>query len=174
MNDYATRIAADAVRLERLLPGPIERVWEFLTDSGKRARWLAGGEMQLAAGGKVTLDFDHASLSAEPTPAKYRDMQMEFTGKVLRCEPPTLLEFTWLESHGGHSQVLWELAPRGEQVLFTITHRRIPDREELLDIAAGWDVHAGILEDVLDARTPRLFWSTHEQLAAEYGRRFTA
>ena len=172
MNDYATRIAADAVRLERLLPGPIERVWEFLTDSDRRARWLAGGNFELRVGGKVELNFDHASLSAEATPARYTGMQMEFTGKVLRCEPPTLLEFTWLESHGSCSQVLWELAPRGEQVLFTITHRKIPNREELLDISGGWDVHTGILDDVLNSRTPRLFWSTHAQLAAEYGRRF--
>ena len=103
MHDYATRIAPDAVRLERLLPGPIERVWAFLTESDQRARWLAAGDMELRSGGKVELHFDHDNISPEPTPAKYRDMPMSFTGKVLRCEPPRLLEFTWMESHGGHS-----------------------------------------------------------------------
>jgi len=28
------------------LPGPIERVWEYLTDPDKRARWFAGGPME--------------------------------------------------------------------------------------------------------------------------------
>ena len=40
-------------RLERLLPGPIERVWAYVTESDKRATWLAGGEMELRVGGKV-------------------------------------------------------------------------------------------------------------------------
>ncbi len=51
MNDYATRIAPDAIRLERLLPGPIERVWAFLTESDKRARWLAAGDVEALLAG---------------------------------------------------------------------------------------------------------------------------
>jgi uncharacterized protein YndB with AHSA1/START domain len=172
MPEYATRIAPDAIRLERLLPGPVERIWAFLTEPERRRRWLASGPMQLVPGGKVELHFDHAQLSAEPTPAAYRDMQMSFTGEVLRCEPPKLLEFTWLESHGVHSLVLWQLEPRGGQVLFRITHRRIVNRDELLDIAGGWDVHTGILDDVLAQRVPRLFWTEHARLKAEYARQF--
>jgi hypothetical protein len=34
------------VRLVRILPGPIERVWDYLTDSEKRGRWFAGGPME--------------------------------------------------------------------------------------------------------------------------------
>jgi uncharacterized protein YndB with AHSA1/START domain len=34
---------AGAIRFERLLPGPIERVWAYITDSSKRATWLAEG-----------------------------------------------------------------------------------------------------------------------------------
>jgi uncharacterized protein YndB with AHSA1/START domain len=173
MHQYATRIAPDAIRLERLLPGPIERIWGFLTEPEKRARWLAGGNFDLRPGGKVELDFKHDTLSAEPTPAKYQDMPMSFSGEILRCDPPKLLEFTWMESHGGHSIVLWELAPRGDQVLFTITHRKLDARDELLSVSGGWDVHVGILEDVLADQAPRPFWSTHAALEQEYARRFT-
>jgi len=172
MHDYATRIAPDAVRLERLLPGPIERVWAFLTESEKRARWLAAGDMELRSGGKVELHFNHAKISPEPTPAKYRDMPMSFIGKVLRCDPPKLLEFTWMESHGGTSVVLWELDTRGDKVALTITHHRLANRAELLSVSGGWDVHVGILEDVLTRQPPRAFWSTHARLEAEYGQRF--
>jgi uncharacterized protein YndB with AHSA1/START domain len=172
MNDYATRIAPDAIRLERILPGPIERVWAFLTDCGQRKRWLAGGHMDLRPGGKVELAFALETLSGEPTPAKYRDMPMAFSGRILRCEPPKLLEFTWMESHGEHSQVLWELAERGNEVLFTITHTKVGDRAAMLSVSGGWDVHVGILDDVLNDRKPRGFWSTHEKREAEYARRF--
>ena len=173
MNDYATRIAPDAIRLERLLPGPIERVWAFLTESDKRARWLAAGDMDLRPGGKVELLFDHTRISHEPTPAKYRDMPMGFTGQVMRCEPPRLLAFSWMESHGDHSEVTFELAPRGEQVLLTITHRKLADRSTLLSVSGGWDVHVGILHDVLTGQAPRGFWSSHEKREQEYAQRFT-
>jgi uncharacterized protein YndB with AHSA1/START domain len=172
MHEYVNRIAHDALRLERLLPGPIERAWSFLTESEKRGRWLATGEWELRPGGRVELNFAHDRLSAEATPARYRDMPMSFTGKVLRCEPPRLIEFTWIESDGVVSEVTFELSPRGDQVALAITHRKIPSRAELLDIAGGWDVHTGILEDVLAGRTARGFWSTHARLVEEYARRF--
>jgi uncharacterized protein YndB with AHSA1/START domain len=172
MHQYVDRIARDAVRLERLLPGPIDRVWAFLTESDKRGRWLATGHWELRPGGKIEMHFAHEQLQSEPTPPKYRDMPMSFTGEVLRCEPPRLIEFTWMESNGVASEVTFELAPRGDQVALIITHRKIVNREELLDIAGGWDVHTGILEDVLAQRPPRGFWSTHEPLVHEYARRF--
>ena len=172
MDTYATRIAPDAIRLERLLPGPIERVWAFLTESEKRAKWLAAGAMDLRSGGKVELNFSHEMISPEATPAKYKDMPMGFTGTVIRCEPPKLLQFHWMESHGSNSEVTWELAERGAQVLFIITHRKLEDRAALLSVSGGWDVHVGILEDVLTKRTPRGFWSSHEKREQEYSRRF--
>ncbi len=172
MDSYATRIAPDAIRLERLLPGPIERVWAFLTESDKRAKWLAGGSMDLRAGGKVELNFSHEMISPEATPAKYKDMPMGFSGTVTRCEPPKLLQFNWMESHGSNSEVTWELAERGAQVLFPITHRKLEDRAALLSVSGGWDVHVGILEDVLTNRAPRGFWSSHEQREQEYSARF--
>src|SRR5687767_6693155 len=121
MHDYLNRIAHDTLRLERLLPGPIDRVWSFLTDSEKRGRWLASGNWELRPGGRIELHFAHDQLSAEATPARYADMPMSFTGKVLRCEPPRLIEFTWLESNGVVSEVSFELSPRGERVALTIT-----------------------------------------------------
>ena len=48
MNDLSnstmgTSTEPGTVRLERLLPGPIERVWAYLTESAKRATWFAAG-----------------------------------------------------------------------------------------------------------------------------------
>ncbi|MBB3059863.1 uncharacterized protein YndB with AHSA1/START domain [Microbulbifer rhizosphaerae] len=36
MEDYGVMTAADTLRIERLLPGPLERVWQYLVDSDKR------------------------------------------------------------------------------------------------------------------------------------------
>ena len=61
--DYGRITAPAEVRFERLLPGPIETVWEFLVDSDKRGQWLASGPMKLKEGGAVELRFRHRDLS---------------------------------------------------------------------------------------------------------------
>jgi uncharacterized protein YndB with AHSA1/START domain len=39
----ATLIEPGTVKMERLLPGPVERVWAYITESDKRAKWLCAG-----------------------------------------------------------------------------------------------------------------------------------
>ena len=51
----STLIKPSTIRLERLLPGPVERVWVYLVDSRKRATWLAAGEFDLRLGGDVSV-----------------------------------------------------------------------------------------------------------------------
>ena len=65
-------------------------------------------------------------------------------------------------------EVTYELTPRGKDVLLVIIHRRVQDRELQANVMGGWDVHTGILEDVLKGVEPRPFWKTHSKLAAEY------
>ena len=43
---YGVLTEPATLRIERLLPGPIERVWAYLTESDLRRKWLAAGEMQ--------------------------------------------------------------------------------------------------------------------------------
>ena len=62
MNLVSTLIEPGTVKMERLLPGPVERIWAYLTESDKRATWLAGGEFDLRVGGKVKLEFDNSKL----------------------------------------------------------------------------------------------------------------
>ena len=47
MSEYGKIIGTGEVRLERVLPGPIERVWKYLTDPELRGKWLATGPMEL-------------------------------------------------------------------------------------------------------------------------------
>lgn len=175
MNEYGTFTEPGTIIFRRLLPGPIERVWAYLTEPDKRGQWLASGEMDLQIGGRVELHFFHADLSPvqEKIPDKYKDMECGagFTGHITRCEPPRLLAYTWAESLGEASEVSFELTPQGDQVLLVLTHRRLGDRRELLlSVAAGWHTHLGILVDHLHNRTPQPFWSTHSRLEFEYER----
>jgi uncharacterized protein YndB with AHSA1/START domain len=153
------------VRLERMLPGPIERVWTYLTDPEKRATWLAGGAFDLRVGGKADLHFDHSNITSEKPPeGKGKHVS---SGTITRIEPPRLLAFTF-GAAGPGSEVTFELKPEGKGVLLTITHVRIADRNTKIGVAAGWDAHIAILEDRLNGEPPRPFWSTHQRLKKEY------
>ena len=63
MSEYGVATEPGTVRLERVLPGPIERVWKYLTDSDLRAKWLASGDMDLQVGGRTELRFRNSELS---------------------------------------------------------------------------------------------------------------
>lgn len=176
--EFGVVTEAGTVRFERLLPGPIERVWSYLTDSEKRGTWLAGGAMEQRAGGKVELRFRHADLSPvkEETPARYKSMEdgVTMVGEVVRCEPPRLLVLSWDGPPSGSSEVTFELEPRGDKVMLALTHRRLAGRAGMLSVAGGWHTHLAILADKLEGRTPRPFWSTHAKAAAEYEKRIPA
>lgn len=174
---YGVVTGPGEVRIERVLPGPIERVWAYLTESEKRGKWFAAGPMELKPGGKLELVFHNSELSPhkEPTPEKYRKYEgFKSTGHVTRCEPPRVLTFLWDEEKGPPSEVTFELSPRGKEVLLVLTHRRLVTRGNMVGVSGGWHIHLAILTDILSGREPRPFWSNHAKLEAEYEKRIPA
>lgn len=174
-NGYGVHSEPGSVRFERTLPGPIEQVWAYLTEPEKRGKWLASGPMELRVGGRVQLDFKHNTLSPtiEPTPERFKHMENGVCqyGRVTRIEAPRVLSYTWGEENGRESEVTFELTPREKDVLLVLTHRRLGARDEMLSVSGGWHTHLAILEDQLNGRVPRPFWSTHERLENEYRKR---
>lgn len=174
MSEFGVVTGPATVKFERRLPGPIERAWEYLTVPEKRARWLAGGEMELRVGGRVTLEFDNNKLSShrEPIPEKYKAYEEPATmiGRITQCEPPTRLSFTWNEA-AGESHVIFELIPKGKDVLLVLTHERLPNRTEMIGVSGGWHTHLAILDDEMNGRDHRPFWSTHMKLEQQYEQR---
>jgi uncharacterized protein YndB with AHSA1/START domain len=168
---HSTLVEPGTVRLERLLPGPVERIWAYLTESGKRAKWLAAGEFDLRVGGKVRLEFDNSKLPNDSdTPEKYKNLgKHQFEGVITRLEPLRLLAYTWTWG-SADTEVSYELTPRGKDVLLVIVHRRLSD-EVARSVMGGWDVHTGILADILNGVEPRPFWSTHSRLEKQYAAR---
>src|SRR5262249_4373225 len=145
------------VRLERMLPGPIERGWAYLVEPGKRATWFAGGTFDLRVGGKADLHFDHSRFTTGTTPPETKGKPRDSTGTITRLEPPRLLAYTFGPG-GPESEVTFELETRGKGVMLVLTHRRLADRGKMIGVAGGWDAHVGVLEDRLNGVEPRPFW----------------
>ncbi len=162
--------APRTIRIERILPGPIERVWAYLTESDKRQKWLAAGPMANYVGGAVKLTFHHSQLSDEPSPAEFQKLEGATNeGKVLRFEPPHVLSITWPD-RGQDSEVTFELEAKGADTLLRVTHTRLASADSMVMVASGWHTHLGVLIDHLNGDKTSGFWRKFESLRAEYTR----
>ena len=174
---YGELKGAGEMRIVRDLPGPIERVWAYLTDPEKRARWFAGGAMELRAGGKAELKFRHANLAGpgEVPPAAYKEVHdpgVSFPVTISRCEPPRVLAYSWPEDDGRESEVTFELTAEGDRVRLVLTHRRIGSREQAANFGSGWHLHLEMLRARLEEATPPVFCAEQVRLEEAYRRRF--
>ncbi|SKA89813.1 Uncharacterized conserved protein YndB, AHSA1/START domain [Prosthecobacter debontii] len=164
------------VRFIRLMPGPIERVWDYLTDPDKRSQWFAGGPMELREGATLQLLFRHGLLSPdENPPEKYREVHepgVPMKGRITQCEPPHRLGFTWEgETAEQESAVVFELFPEGNEVRLILTHRCLGSEHERADVSSGWHIHTAFLHARLSGNTPPPLWAACEKLDAEYRKR---
>lgn len=169
-----TLVAADTIRLQRTLPGPIERVWRYLTEPELRRQWLADGAFG-APGDRHELVFRNNTLTENDAapPAKYAGIADEARsrGRVIECRPPERLVISWDEDDAGlGSEVAFELEPRGGEVELVLTHRRLPGRDAMLSVASGWHAHLRVLIARLGEQTPPGLWASFNQLEAEYER----
>ncbi|MGP1282557.1 MAG: SRPBCC family protein [Parasphingopyxis sp.] len=165
--EFGTQLENGALRFVRDLPGPIERVWEYLVDPEKRALWFCGGTTGSKPGDRYTMAFNHDHLSHEPLPERYADMQggIDLDAELIEIEPPRLLVFKGVsEDH----RTRIELSEQGDRVRLLLIQSPPADLAELSDIAAGWHAHLGILVDQLRGGKPRGFWTDHEEAADHY------
>ena len=159
------------VRFVRILPGPIERIWEYLTDPEKRARWFAGGPLEQRVGGKVQLNFRHKDLAPDEVPPEgyeqHHDPGTRMNGVVTRCEPPRLLAFTF--GSDGESEATFELTPHGKDVQLVLTHRAMGgDLPYMSEFGAGWHTHLALLIALLEGAPRPPFWSPFTTVKANY------
>jgi uncharacterized protein YndB with AHSA1/START domain len=177
MTDLATEDAYGVLtepatlKIQRLLPGPIERIWAYLTDSDLRRQWLAAGQMELKVGAPVELVWRNNELTNPPgqrPPGSSDDHRMQ--SRITELDPPHKLAITW----GSAGGVSFELEPKGNQVLLTLIHRRVPDRTTLLNVSAGWHMHLDVLVARVAGKEPAPFWDGISRLKKEYDRRMPA
>lgn len=157
------RLAPDAIRLERLLDAPAETVWRYLTEAELRRQWFMGGS-DARAGSEFELLVDHDNLSDDevPYPESYAASKgVRFSEKVIRFEPPRLLETTF--QGGKNGTVTYELHPEGERTRLVLTHSGIASPVGAQDFGSGWNSHLTVLQERLAGRSVKNFWALHAQ-----------
>src|SRR5712664_2547287 len=128
---YGTLIEPTTLKIQRLLPGPVERIWAYLTDSELRRKWLAAGEMEMKVGAPFELVWRNDELTDPPGPRPpgFGD-EHRMQSRITELDPPRKLAIAW----EGSGDVSFELEPKGDQVLLTVIHRRLPKRATLLTL----------------------------------------
>ncbi len=171
LDSYGVLTEPATLTIQRLLPGPVERIWAYLTESELRRKWLASGHMDMKVGAPFELVWRNGELTDPPEqrppgfPEEHR-MQSQIT----ELYPPYRLAIAW----GNTGGVSFELEPQGEKVLLTVIHRRLPDRGTMLNVSAGWHMHLDVLATIAAGQQPKSFWKGWERLKEEYDRRIPA
>src|SRR4029453_15728579 len=101
MSAYATEAAYGVLTepatftIQRLLPGPIERVWAYLTESKLRRKWLGGGGGEMKVGAPFEFVWRNEELPDPPgeRPAGFGD-EFRMKSRITAVDPPKRLVFT--------------------------------------------------------------------------------
>ena len=168
---YGELIEPTTLRIQRLLPGPIERIWAYLTDSELRRKWLAAGSMPMQVGAPFELVWRNDELSNPPgkRPDGFAE-EHRMQSRITELDPPHKLAFAWRDS----GDVSIELTPKGSEVLLTLIHRRLPNRRTMLGVSAGWHAHLDLLVIRATGRQAPPFWNSVVRLREDYDRRIPA
>ena len=171
LDDYGELTAPATLTIQRLLPGPIERVWAYLTESELRRQWLAAGAMELMVGAPFELVWRNDELTNPPgqRPPGFGD-EHRMQSRITELDPPRKLAIAW----EGSGDVSFELEPQGSEVLLTLIHRRLPNRATLLGVGAGWHMHLDVLVARATGTEPVPFWDGWSRLRQAYNRRLPA
>lgn len=146
-----------ALRFERRLAHPPEKVWRALTETDRLRAWFV-----------QILDYDRLVIDPRPgarlefPPAPEHAGLGTGHGEVLRADPPYLLEYTW-----DAETLRWELTPDGPGCLLVFTDI-FPDRGSASALGAGWHAGLDLLQAALDGTPPAP--PAWERLHADYER----
>jgi len=171
LDAYGVLTEPATLTIQRLLPGPIERVWAYLTKSERRRQWLAAGQMEMKVGAPFEFVWRNDELNDPPSarPAGFPE-EHRMQSRITELDPMRKLSIAWNNS----GDVTFELEPKGEGVLLTVIHRRLPDRSTMLKVSAGWHMHLDILVARAIGNEPAPFWEGWSRLRKEYDRRLPA
>lgn len=156
---------------KRLLPGPIELAWDFLTKPELLKTWFADVALEPRVGGAITVGFGKAgcgSASVEGTVLEFRRPHMfAFSWIKLRPQPDGSI----MHSHEG--EVRFELAEKGDKVLLTLLHSGLPT-SELAGHGAGWHAYMDNLESHIAGREALDVMAIYHDLRPRYDERVAA
>lgn len=133
MSDDAQFLKKPAVRFERTLAAPVERVWEFLTETSRLPGWYGDGKIEPRVGGSVKMMGGH------------------IRGTVTQWNPEKKLVYTWnvfnpdqYESDYPESYVTLRLEPKDKSTVLKLTHMPVLEQFEKQN-ALGWHTFLDML-----------------------------
>ena len=131
-----TAIAAETVRIVRILPALPKEVFEAWTDPAAVGIWMCPETITKT---KAQLDV---RVGGQYTIAMYgMDYNIVHTGEYVEVDPPRRLAFTWVssETDGQSTLVTIELRPHGgEETELTLTHEKLPHGQAVASHTRGW------------------------------------
>src|SRR5918994_1653511 len=134
IDSYGALVGPDTLRIQRLLPGPIERVWSYLVDSELRKLWFADGEIEPVEGAPFELVWrNDERAGAQGQRPKDVSEEHRMQSEVIVAEAPRKLVIAWANT----GNVTFELEPHGEGVLLTITHAGFQTRSRRWLLSGG-------------------------------------
>lgn len=165
LDAYGTLTEPTTLTIQRHLPGPIERVWAYLTEEDLRRKWFAAGAMEPKAGAPVEFVWRNDELTDPPgkRPEGFGG-EHRMTCRIIEADPPRRLAFTF----GQAGEVAISLEPVRDRVLLTLVHRRLPDRGTILKVSPGWHAHLDVLAARMADERPAPFWDNVARLRQEY------
>jgi uncharacterized protein YndB with AHSA1/START domain len=123
---FAWRPQGGELTLHRRFRQPVEKLWPALTIPERLAAWMGVDWL-----GDATLQ-EGAAFSY-----RFRAMNIESHGRVLKFEAPFVLEHSWFDNRPPGAVVRWALERDGTGSLLTLTHSfREPD--DAPRNASGW------------------------------------
>jgi len=96
LDAYGALIEPATLKIQRLLPGPIERVWAYLTQSDLRRQWLAAGQMEMKVGAPFEFVWRNEELTDPPSqrpPGLSDEHRMQ--SRIIELDPPRKLAIAW-------------------------------------------------------------------------------
>lgn len=136
LGSYIEPEGRPAVRFERVYDHLVDRVWAAVTEPDELAHWFPSrAVIELQEGGL-------ADFSGDPNVPS-------FIGRVVVCEPPRRLGFTW-----GGDELLFELETLGENRSGLTLTNFLEAENTAARTAAGWSVCLKELDKLLADAQP--------------------
>ncbi|HWH21102.1 MAG TPA: SRPBCC family protein [Solirubrobacterales bacterium] len=130
-----------ALRFERVLAHPPERVWRALTDTDEMFTWHpTPARFEPRVGGRVDWHPD----------GHVADMP---DNEVTDWDPPRLLGYTWAKEGERPDHLRWELRPHDDGCVLILVHT-FDDRLKAARDGAGWHVCLDALAEEMDGGAP--------------------
>jgi uncharacterized protein YndB with AHSA1/START domain len=164
-----------ALRFERRLGHPVEKVWDAITRPERITEWFGEGEVELdlVEGGTFRIRTTGPPELVEAIIAEAGDVALVSHDTVLRVDPPYLFEHTFGSDPGSIAR--WELQRDGDGTLLRLTHTEPPGFNIVnapRDLG-GWHTVLDRLAGVVDGRQvpwAKEHWEGHrDRYAAKLG-----